>query len=183
VNVPLRPGDFACVSMSGAGGALIGFGERLCGDAFSQYQHAFVYVGLKPGRDIVQAEPGGATLAPLGGYDRIIWSSGRIALSAAQRERIVDAALGYAGTPYSWLDYAAIGLRRLRVPAPGLRGYLASTGHMICSQLVDQCYADAGVHLFADGRWPGYVTPADLAARISGAPQEVLVNDAVGQDS
>jgi hypothetical protein len=33
---------------------------------------------------------------------------------------------------------------------------------MICSQLVDQCYQDAGVHLFADGRWPGDVTPADL---------------------
>lgn len=162
---PLR-GDFACVSIGGAGGVLVGLGERLCGDAFSQYQHAFVYVGLKPGQDIVQAEPAGAALAPLGGYGHIVWSTGRIALSAAQRERIVDAAIGYAGTPYSWLDYAAIALRRLHVPAPGLRAYIASTKHQICSQLVDQCYADAGVHLFADGRWPGYVTPADLAGLI-----------------
>jgi hypothetical protein len=34
---------------------------------------------------------------------------------------------------------------------------------MICSQLVDFCYAKAGVRLFADNRWEGYVTPADLA--------------------
>ena len=34
---------------------------------------------------------------------------------------------------------------------------------MICSQLVDYCYLMAGVHLFNDGRWPGYVTPEDLA--------------------
>ena len=159
---PLQ-GDFACVSMGGAGGRLIGFAERLNGDAFSQYQHAFVYVG---GGQVVEAEPGGARAAPLKGYGAILWSTGRFQLTADQRRGICMFARQYIGTPYSWLDYAAIGLHRLHVPAPGLRRYIGSTRHQICSQLVDQCYADAGVHLFADGRWPGYVTPADLAAVI-----------------
>lgn len=157
------PGDFACVSVGGAGGFLVGLGERLCGDAFTQYQHAFVYTG---DGEVVQAEPAGAQVARLTGHRETLWSSGKIPLTPAQRQAIVRAALGYVGTPYSWLDYVAIGLHRLHVPAPGLKRYIASTKHMMCSQLVDQCYADAGVHLFADGRWPGYVTPADLAARL-----------------
>ncbi len=44
-----------------------------------------------------------------------------------------------------------------------LLDYVAGTGHMICSQLVDQSYLDAGVHLAEDGRFPGDVTPGDLA--------------------
>ena len=155
-----QPGDFACVSIGGEGGRLIALGERLNGDAFTQYQHAFIYIG--DGR-IIQAEPGGAVSAPLGGYGNIAWSSARWPLTAAQRVKVVAAATVRLGTPYSWLDYWAIGMHRLHVPAPGLKAFIASTRHMICSQLVDQCYADAGVHLFADGRWPGYVTPADLA--------------------
>ncbi len=42
--------------------------------------------------------------------------------------------------------------------------YVASSKHMICSQLVDFVYMQSGIHLFNDGRWPGYVTPADLAS-------------------
>ncbi len=38
---------------------------------------------------------------------------------------------------------------------------------MICSQLVDQSYQDAGVHLFSDGRWSGYVTPGALFERLA----------------
>ena len=38
---------------------------------------------------------------------------------------------------------------------------------MICSQLVDQCYLEAGIHLYDDGRDPGDVTPADLAELVS----------------
>src|SRR5262249_2112897 len=144
--------------MGGAGGVLVGLGERLCGDAFSEYQHAFVYTG---GGRIVQAEPGGAAESALGGYGRVLWSTGRIDLTGLQRQYIVKAALSFVGTPYSWLDYAAIAAHRLRLPVAGLRDFIASTKHVICSQLVDQCYLDAGTHLFSDGRWPGDVTPAD----------------------
>jgi cell wall-associated NlpC family hydrolase len=148
------PGDFACVPIGGTGGRLISLGERLCGDAFTEYDHAFIYLG---DRQIVQAEPGGAVTAPLAAHAAAAWSTGKIPLTAAQRELILKAARRYVGTPYSWLDYAAIGMHSLHVRAPGLKAYVAPTRHMICSQLVDQCYADAGVRLFADGRWPGYV--------------------------
>ena len=160
-----QPADFACVSMGGEAGKLVALGERLNGDAFTQYQHAFVYMG---DRRIVEAEPGGARERPLQGYGSIVWSTGKIPLTAAQRGLIVAAAAGYVGTPYSYTDYMALAMHRLHIPFPWLKRYISSTHHMICSQLVDQCYADAGVHLFTDGRWPGYVTPASLAAVIEG---------------
>jgi len=53
--------------------------------------------------------------------------------------------------------------RNLTGPPGWLLDYVAGTGHIICSQLVDQCYLDAGVHLFDDGRFVGDVTPGDLA--------------------
>jgi hypothetical protein len=68
----------------------------------------------------------------------------------------------HRGVGYSFLDYDAIAAHRLHLPVPGLRAYIGSTGHLICSQLCDQAYADVGAHLYADGRWPGYVTPLDL---------------------
>ncbi|MGW9433129.1 hypothetical protein ACWHA1_35035 [Streptomyces decoyicus] len=83
-------------------------------------------------------------------------------LTEQQRTDICAAATRYVGVPYSFLDYLAIATHRFHLPVPGLRRYVASTRHMICSQLVDRCYLDAGVHLFADGRWPGYVTPMAL---------------------
>jgi cell wall-associated NlpC family hydrolase len=155
-----QPGDFAVVSVDGPAGFAIRLGEWLNGRGFDQYEHAFVYVG--DGR-VVQAEPDGAADRSRTGHRLTIWSTGIADLSDEQRVRVVAAAVHYLGTPYSFLDYLALFLRRLHVPFPGLRGYIASTGHMICSQLVDQCYRDAGVELFSDGRWPGYVTPADLA--------------------
>lgn len=163
-----QPGDFAVVSVGGPPGWLIGLGERLNGSGASgDYQHAFIYAGRSPGfgpgHDIIQAEPAGASWAALTPHGKTLWSTGKIPLTGPQRVAIVKAAIGYVGTPYSALDYLAIALHHWRIPIPHLKAYIAATGHMICSQLVDQCYADAGVHLFSDNRWPGYVTPADLA--------------------
>ncbi|MFJ9567446.1 hypothetical protein ACIRQQ_46390 [Streptomyces fuscichromogenes] len=64
--------------------------------------------------------------------------------------------------PYCFADNAALATHGLHIPAPGLRTFVASTGHMICSQLVDRAYLDAHVHLFGDGRWEGYVTSMAL---------------------
>lgn len=167
VAVPL-PGDFACVPMDGPGWGLIGLGERLyvpkAARAMSRYRHAYVYVG---GGMVVQAEPGGAVLA-LRHDPQALWSTGKIPLTQEQRDSICAAARGYVGVDYSFLDYWAMAAHRQHLPMPGLREYIESTHHQICSQLVDRCYFDAGVHLFADGRWPGYVTPACLAARLEG---------------
>jgi cell wall-associated NlpC family hydrolase len=155
-----QPGDWAVVRMDGQTGRLIRLGERLNGDRFTMYQHALVYAGDGM---IVQAMPGGAQLVERGVEDGDLWSGGILNPTPAQRDAIVLAARSYVGTPYSWLDYAALALHRLHLPSRRLKAYIGSTKSMICSQLVDQCCADAGVHLFDDGRWPGYVDPAALA--------------------
>ena len=160
-----QPGDFAVVSAGGLAGPLISFGEWLNGDGFSTWEHAFLYVGAG---NIIQAEPGGANRRPLTGHAHTLWSGDAVPLTDPQRHAITAAACRYLGVPYSFLDYAALAAHRAHLNIPGLRAYVASTGHMICSQLVDQCYADAGVHLFGDGRWPGYVTPASLGKLLGG---------------
>jgi hypothetical protein len=89
-----------------------------------------------------------------------------VELTDEQRAAVAGAARGYVGVGYSFLDYAAIAAHRFRLPIPWLRKYVASSKHLICSALVDKCLQDAGVQLWDDGRWNGYVTPADLAALI-----------------
>jgi uncharacterized protein YycO len=151
------------VPIRGGVGRLIRLGQWLNGNGYANYEHAFVLVD---GDMVIEAQPGGARQAPLSEYqDREIrWSSGHIRLTDQQREAIVAAARGYLGVPYSFLDYVALASHRFHLPVSVLlKGYVADTRHQICSQLVDQCYHDAGVKLFSDGRWPGYVTPADLA--------------------
>ncbi|MBB4924820.1 hypothetical protein [Kitasatospora kifunensis] len=148
--------------MSGEIGRLIRLGQWLNGDGFANYEHAFLLVGDD---EVIEAEPGGVRQASLAEYgaSRVRWSSGRIEMTDDQREAVVAAAHRYLRVPYSFLDYAALAAHRFRVPGSSLlKGYVADTRHLICSQLVDQCYQDAGIHLFNDGRWPGYVTPADL---------------------
>jgi hypothetical protein len=156
-----QPGDFAVVSMGGQGGALISAMETIAYDHSTHWDHAFVYVG---GGMIVQAEPGGAQVAGLGTYDYAIWSTGILGPTDAQRTKICASACWYAlrRTGYSYLDYGAIAAHRFHVPAPGLKSFIASTHRMICSQLTDQCWKEAGYQLFDDGRWPGYVSPYSL---------------------
>jgi cell wall-associated NlpC family hydrolase len=122
----------------------------------------------RPGEEaVIQAEPTGADYARLTPHARTLWSTGKIPLTDGQRDRIVQAAIGYIGTPYSFLDYLALALHHWHIPIPQLKAYVKSTGHMICSQYVDRCYQDAGIQLFKDPpRWNGYVTPSDLAKLI-----------------
>lgn len=162
-------GDFQLVPIGWPTGPLIELGQYLNGSGFVAFEHARVYIGRG---NFVEAEPHGARVASHPLTDGV-WSTGIVPLSADQRVAVATAAIRYARqqVPYSGLDYLALALHRLRVPAPGLQPYIASTGHMICSQLVDQCYLDAGVHLFCDGRWPGYVTPADLYGLLKAAKQ------------
>lgn len=152
----VRPGDFGLTTISGGVGKAIRFGQWLNGDGFANYEHAFVYVD---NGNIVEAEPGGARFTPLH-YDNVMWSSGLIAVPDHQRFALVQAAMSYVGIPYSELDYFSLAAKRLRLPVAGLDAYIASTGHMICSQLVAACYRDAGIPLFKC--WTGDVTPGDL---------------------
>lgn len=155
-----QPGDFGLVEISGDVGKAIRFGQWLNGDGFKDFEHAFVYIGGSNGQ-IVEAEPGGARIATYHEYGSpIYWSTGIIGLDSLTRAKIVIAAAGYVGTPYSVADYFSLAAKHLHLWAPGLNAYVKSSGHMICSQLVEKCYSDAGQPLF--GGFTGDVTPGDL---------------------
>lgn len=163
-----QPGDFAVTTVRGQVGFLISLGEWLNGSRFGHWDHAFVYVG---DGQLVEAEPGGARLAGLDEYQGrpIAWSTDKVQLTDEQRAAIVGAARSFIGVGYGWRDYAALALWHFRLRIPWARKVMASRSSMICSELCDFAYEAAGVHLFADGRQPGDVTPADLAALIGAA--------------
>jgi cell wall-associated NlpC family hydrolase len=151
------PGDFALTRISGLTGAFINAGQCLVGDG-APVQHAYVYVG---NGYIVQAMPGGAEMIRLeDANEPVVWSS--LPLTAAQRMWISEHAIALVGTPYSFLDYASVALAHYRIRPRWVREFVADSGHLICSQLVDEAYRRAGIELFSDGRLPGDVTPGDL---------------------
>ncbi|MFD0032578.1 hypothetical protein ACFVJK_30775 [Streptomyces sp. NPDC127172] len=161
-----QPGDIGLTSITGPVGRLVQFGQWLNGDGFGAYQHAFIVL---PGNLLIEAMPGGAIVAPLSKYDdRDVLYVSPADLTDAQRKAITDCALKYRDVPYSFLDYLALAAHRFRLPVPGLRRYIAASGHQICSQLCDRAYLDAGLHLFDDGRWPGFVTPMSLYRELAG---------------
>lgn len=166
-----QPGDWAVAQIPGWRGESIEWMQRLAGAParYAKWVHAFMLV--EPGI-VVEATPRGAVKVPIH-YppETLWWSTGVIDQTPAQRADACAAAEAFAAARigYSFLDYAAIAAHSWHIPAPGLRDYIKSTGHLICSQLVDSAEMIAGVHLFDDRRWPGYVRPADLANLI-GAP-------------
>jgi hypothetical protein len=167
-----NPGDFAVVNTGTRATPLIRVGEFLCTllddePKISEWDHAVICSRVVDGTVmIVEAQPGGAVEVPWHYETRPHqWSTGILAMPAAAG----GAALVYAqpgpwgphGVPYSALDYFAMVTHELHIPAPGLREYIGSENHMICSQLVDRAALDAGRDLFP-GDWPGYVKPSDL---------------------
>jgi hypothetical protein len=157
-SVEPRPGDIGCTQITGDVGFLIKLGQWLNGDGWSNSEHCFVFVG---DGQIVEAEPGGARLAPLTEYDArtVAW----VRCPEMHRQAVAEAAKSLIGTPYSAADYFALALHRFHIPAPGLRRYIEASGHLICSALVDRAAAIGGWRLFDDGRWNGYVDPAEVA--------------------
>jgi hypothetical protein len=164
-----KPGDIGIVHMTGAGGAAIRLGQWFNGDGFADYEHAFVVAGIHvrgedrdvaDGMKIVEAMPGGALLSPLSRYDGL--DPVYLRCPDDLRSAVAGAALDLVGTPYSVADYFALAAHRFHIPAPGLKHFVETSNHMICSQLADRAADVSGWHLFVDGRWPGYVTPGDL---------------------
>jgi cell wall-associated NlpC family hydrolase len=152
------PGDFGLTRIGGLAGSFVNCGQWFVGD-FAPVQHALVYVG--DGR-VVQAMPDGAECIPLEAASPVVkWSTGLIDLTPEQREGISLLSLQLVGTPYSFLDYVSIALERLGVRPKFIRDFVASSGHLICSQLVCLAYERAGINLFP-GTFPGDVTPGDL---------------------
>jgi hypothetical protein len=166
-NIPanVQPGDFGLVPMGGQVGKAIRVLQWMDGSGFANYEHAFLYVG---NGEIVEATPNGAIHVPYHYGNNVFWSSGKLSIPLIERANIVDAGIGYVGTPYSFLDYASLVACRIHVPGNLLDDYIKSTNHMICSQLVARCYYDGDFPLFKC--WTGDVTPGDLYDRLTGKP-------------
>lgn len=156
-----RVGDIGLCGISGWGGGGIRTAQHLMGCGWKIKQHAFVVTENDPAGDsgpwIVEAMPDGARHV-LNWHTDVHW----LVCPNTKRAAVAQAALDLVGTPYSWLDYEAIALHHLHLPSGWIKDYIASTKHMICSQLADEAALRGGWHLFDDGRWPGYVPPCDL---------------------
>ena len=159
-------GTIGLTQIHGRVGELIEFGEFLNGQGFRDWEHAFL---LGPNGQVLEAEPGGARIGNVSEYSDIYWCTAIASqCSEAKLQAIwVSAVAQYGphgmhpGVGYSFLDYLALFCHRLHIPAPFIKRRIASSKHLICSQLCDAAYADEACHLFA-GVWPGYVTPLGL---------------------
>jgi hypothetical protein len=173
-------GSFFLTTVPGWGGYLISVGQALAGDP-SRWDHAGIVIDADG--TVVEAEPGGARIGHLSAYagqpllvcDGPVqeWLTSKDArfgcpcgceAEGAIRDEIVAEARKLIGTPYSIADYAALGLLHLHLPSTWVRRRVETSGHLICSALVDRAMCRAGIHLFDDGRLSGDVMPADLAA-------------------
>lgn len=165
-----KPGDIGLSSSDSLIGRFVRLGQAIVGD-HSFVSHAFIV--LHDGQ-IIEAMPGGARFASLDKYPEVVFS--KYELTWDQRDAICEAAIRMEGTPYSFLDYASLFLSHLAkkswVPLPWswlpgfLRRRVASSGHMICSQLCAEAYRQAGLDLTGGLEIPQDLTPGDLARYI-----------------
>jgi len=172
----LLPGDVGFSTIGGRVGPWVALGQAMLRDE-CWFTHTWVVADVFPNLDsayAVEAMPGGAQKVALHGQDRIGPGFGwiRLPLTLPQRASVLEYALETVGTPYSFLDYASIALLHLGLPRRLTAGRVSSSGHMICSQLVDHVLCRAGFHLFDDGRLSQDVTPGALFRR-AGALGEV----------
>lgn len=143
----------------------------------SAVNHAGVYVG---NGKVVEAQPGGARYADLSLYqgDGTIWAEGLFLPYEDAGWLVADEAVRMIGTPYGYKDILAIALAQPRFERlfgvdlidnfvdwedqPWWVKRLARKDRLICSQLVDEAYRLAGIHLYNDGRLSQLVSPGDL---------------------
>ena len=148
-----QPGQFFTVRTNGWQAWVIRVVTR------SPVNHAGLCVG---DGQVIEGQPAGAAFFPDDHYPNAVWST--IPLTPDQGLRIAAIGRTKVGTPYNWVDVIGIGLTRLfgaRVPK-FIRDRVSNPASLFCSQLVDECYLEAGVHLFTDGRLPGSVSPDDM---------------------
>jgi len=155
-----QPGDIGITQIGDVGGAAIRWAQRLNGEGFEDFEHVFGVVGNYGGRVvIIEAMPQGARIIDnWHDVNRTRW----IKCPDQYRSLMADNLDALDHIPYSWADYGALAAHRFHVPVPGLREYIRDSRHLICSQLVDHAADVSGWHLFDDGRWEGYVTPASM---------------------
>ena len=152
-----KPGDIGLTGSKTLTGRVVKAAQALIDD-HSYVTHTFIvlYDGY-----IIEAQPGGATFDRLDKYPDATFS--RFDLTDDQRQDICVEAIKMHGTPYSWLDYLALGLTHWRIAPSWVRKRVASSGHMICSQLCVEAYHRAGLTIPGNGyNHPMDITPVKL---------------------
>lgn len=146
-----KPGDVALTRSPSLVGWAIRLGTR------SHYNHARLVVSEYG--DVVEALSRGASRGVVRSDDVVV----RPPMTDRERAEIPAIGESLLGTPYGFLDVAAIGLAQFGLVLPSVTRRIERPDHLFCSQLVDYAWTLAGFHAFDDGRVPQDVTPGDLA--------------------
>ncbi|HEU4754272.1 MAG TPA: hypothetical protein VFU47_14275 [Armatimonadota bacterium] len=155
----LLPGDVGFSVIPGTIGGWVNIGQALLRDS-CVWTHAYLVL---PDGMLIEAIPSGARIVPVADRFGPDYAYARLPLTLEQRAKMGSIGEELEGTPYSFADYLALAALEWHLPTwRWLREYVSSSGHMICSQLVDYALCRAGFHLFDDGRLPQDVTPGAL---------------------
>jgi hypothetical protein len=179
MTAPLLSGVYGVERDNGWIAACIRLGLR------SPYNHAWIFVGRK----VVAAQPGGVRFDDVPAVPDMAIADELLAYLEGLRpgigQKIANIAilLGDKAGPYNFLDIGALALRQFGINLGFINRRIARTDRMMCSQLVDEVYKRAGIHLFADGRLSQDVTPGDLADLICKHDWDSIIIDEVKSDA
>lgn len=193
MSIELRNGDIVVTGMAGfvPGIVPVGVGQgalfltrrwwRMARSWRSWWHFRHVAMVVNDGRSLCQAMPGGVEVIDF--PEHLLAEPGTVFIRPdyapgahvggvwtghSQADFTAVAAKSYEGTPYGFLTYVKLAASILRMPLTEawLRRRISTRRDMICSQHVDQALADAGYHVFGDGRLPQDVVPAELATAL-----------------
>lgn len=108
----------------------------------------------------VSAEPGGVRYRAISDYPHLDWSA--FELTRGQKQLIINAAHDFLGHPYNYAIYPPLLFQKLTGHKVDgwVAEWLSRRPNENCSQLSDDIYNKAGIHLFPD--IAELVTPGDF---------------------
>jgi uncharacterized protein YycO len=149
----VQPGCYGVSHGSGIIGELIRHATE------SWAGHAFVYVG---NGQIIEAVPPVARVSPAASHPDAVWNV-HYPLTDAERDAIVARAHALVGTPYDYPAYVGFALELLNIRNGQQLDPVFRDDHWrVCSALVADCYAYAGLNLEQGLPYPNLISPADL---------------------
>ena len=137
--IELTPGTFGVSHGSGLSGELIRHATE------SWAGHAFIYIG---GDRLVEGTPPVARIAASNEYDDAVWAA-KMPISPEQSAKLVARAHALVGVAYDWPAYVGFSLEVLGLRTGAqLDPVFKTDPARVCSGLVADCYAYAGMPLF-----------------------------------
>lgn len=155
-------GLYGCVKTRGLLPLLVRLATR------SWSNHVFVTIG---DGQIVEAEPGGVRIRNVSEYaDCRIEYNDAEPMTAQQRAAVAEYAESKRGEPYAWAADAIDGLAALGIRWRILGRFAEIRRSVMCSELVAEAGAYAGLDWLCGQRDACQVTPAMLAGRLQSQP-------------